>query len=162
MAELMDGRNLDDLSSVREPIIVHELVGVLSAMDTLKNSRGRLVMVVDEYGVIQGLLTPIDILEAVAGEFPDEDEHPTIQLIGPDLWRIDGSADLRELAQALDTDALFAEGGNLPSVAGMLLDRFGALPETGATLDLGDLRFEVVEISNRRIATVELRRITNY
>src|SRR5690606_4253346 len=55
MADLMDGRSLDDLPSVRAPIIVHELVGVLSAMDTLKHSRGQLVMVVDEYGVIQGL-----------------------------------------------------------------------------------------------------------
>src|SRR5690606_24441268 len=89
MADLMDSRDMSELLSLRAPIIVHELTGVLRAMETLKKSRGQLVLITDEYGTIQGLLTPIDILEAIAGEFPDEDEHPTIQAIAPGRWRVD-------------------------------------------------------------------------
>src|SRR3546814_10200891 len=47
-------------------------------MDTLKRSRGQLVLVADEFGAIEGLVTPIDVFEAIAGEFPDEDELPDI------------------------------------------------------------------------------------
>ncbi len=45
------------------------------------------------------------------------------------------------------------------SIAGLLLDRLGALPDVGAAIQLGDLRFEVVEITNRRIATIEATRL---
>ncbi|WP_353151449.1 TerC family protein [Pollutimonas bauzanensis] len=158
MADLMDSRDMSELSSLREPIIVHELTGVLSAMETLKKSRGQLVLITDEYGTIQGLLTPIDILEAIAGEFPDEDEHPTIQAIEPGRWRVDGATDLHYLAQVLETDSLRVEGDGFTSIAGLLLDRFGALPAIGATIELDGLHFKITEITNRRIATLEVTR----
>lgn len=159
MADMMDGRDLNKLPSLREPIVVHERAGVLSAMETLKGSRGQLVLVTDEYGTTVGLLTPIDILEAIAGEFPDEDEHPSIQALEPGRWRIDGGSDLHQLAQVLETDTLLADGDDFTSIAGLLLDRFGSLPDIGAAIELGGLRFEVVEISNRRIATIEVTRL---
>lgn len=159
MADLMDSRDMSELSSLREPIIVHELTGVLSAMETLKKSRGQLVLITDEYGTIQGLLTPIDILEAIAGEFPDEDEHPTIQAIEPGRWRVDGATDLHYLAQVLETDSLRVEGDGFTSIAGLLLDRFGTLPAIGATIELDGLHFKITEITNRRIATLEVTRI---
>ncbi|MCB5364741.1 TerC family protein [Pusillimonas sp. CC-YST705] len=161
MADLVDGAEVADLPCLREPIILYETMGVLSALDTLKKSRGQLVMVTDEYGVIQGLLTPLDILEVIAGEFPDEDEHPTIEALGPDRWRVDGATDLRYLAQALETKALSTEGESFTSIAGMLLDRYGSLPDIGTVIDVDDLRFEIMEISNRRIATLLVSRMSN-
>lgn len=158
MADMMDARDFNNLSSLRQPIIVHELTSVLSAMETLKKSRGQLVLVTDEYGTIDGLLTPIDILEAIAGEFPDEDEQPTIQSIGRGRWRVDGATDLHYFAQVLETDALLVQGNGFTSIAGLLLERFGSLPEVGATIELDGLHFKVMEITNRRIATLEVRR----
>ncbi len=91
---------------VRAPILLPDTAGVLGAMDTLKRAHGQLVLVTDEFGIVQGLLTPVDILEAIAGEFPDEDEQLAIRPQGPDLWEADGAADLHQLEQVLDTDAL--------------------------------------------------------
>jgi CBS domain containing-hemolysin-like protein len=159
LADLMDGADLNALPSLRAPIIVHEQTGVLSAMETLKKSRGQLVLATDEYGAIQGLLTPIDLLEAIAGDFPDEDELPSIQPTGPGSWRVDGATDLHYLAQVLETSDLIANEESFTSVAGFLLDRLGALPETGATVETGGLRFEIVDVINRRIATVNVTRI---
>jgi len=99
---------------VRAPILLPDTAGVLGAMDTLKRAHGQLVLVTDEFGIVQGLLTPVDILEAIAGEFPDEDEQLAIRPQGPDLWEADGAADLHQLEQVLDTDG----GGRGLHVAG--------------------------------------------
>jgi CBS domain containing-hemolysin-like protein len=151
-----------DLSAagpLRAPVILPETAGVLRAMDTLKRARGQLVLVADEYGAIQGLLTPIDILEAIAGEFPDEDEQPAVRLQAPGLWEADGGADLHLLEQVLDTDVLVREDADYSSLAGFLLARFETLPETGQSVEADGLRYEILEVDGRRIARVAIRRL---
>ena len=96
-------------ASLREPIIVHDTISIIRLMDTLKRSRGQLVLVADEFGTIQGLVTPIDVFEAIAGEFPDEDETPDIVASGDNVWEVDGAADLHQLEQVLNTEGLVDE-----------------------------------------------------
>lgn len=144
---------------IREPIIMPEASGVLKVMETLKRSRGQLVLIADEYGTIQGLVTPIDILEAIAGEFPDEDEQPDVQEQGPGCWRVAGTADLHYLEQVLETDELISEKDDYTSLAGFMLERLGNLPTVGEAVELDGLRFEVIEVVERRIAAVLVTRI---
>ena len=113
---------------LRDPIIVHEAIGILRLMDTLKRSRGQLVLVADEFGAIEGLVTPIDVFEAIAGEFPDEDELPDIVADGERTWKIDGAADLHHVEQVLETEGLIDEAQDFSTLAGYLLSRFGHLP----------------------------------
>jgi CBS domain containing-hemolysin-like protein len=128
-------------------------------IETLKRPGGQLVLVTDEYGSIQGMVTPVDILEAIAGEFPDEDEQPTVQQQGPGKWKVDGSADLHHLEQVLGTDALVKEGDDYASLAGFLLAHFTALPAVGDAIELDGLRFAIAEVIDRRIASVEISRV---
>jgi len=144
---------------LKAPIVLPETGSVLRAMDTLKRARGQLVLVSDEYGTVQGLLTPIDILEAIAGEFPDEDELPAIRPLGPDSWEADGGADLHLLEQVLDTDALLGDAGDYTSLAGFLLARFESFPETSQAIELDGLRFEILAVEERRIARVAIHRL---
>ncbi|PKD80841.1 hypothetical protein CWS33_27625, partial [Escherichia coli] len=106
---------------LRDPIIVHEAIGILRLMDTLKRSRGQLVLVADEFGAIEGLVTPIDVFEAIAGEFPDEDELPDIVADGPNIWKIDGAADLHHVEQVLETEGLVDDAQDFSTLAGYLL-----------------------------------------
>ncbi|KFI07115.1 TerC family protein [Massilia sp. BSC265] len=154
-------RRIDPSDTVllRKPIYLPDTAGVLGAMETLKRARGQLVLVADEYGVIQGLLTPIDILEAIAGEFPDEDEQPAIRQQGPDRWEADGSADLHLLEQALQTDALVGGDAGYTSLAGFLLARFETLPAAGQAVDVNGLRFEILAVEDRRIVRVAILRL---
>ncbi|HWW73724.1 MAG TPA: TerC family protein [Duganella sp.] len=158
MANLARGVEIPD-EDIRAPIIMPEASGVLKIMETLKRSRGQLVLIADEYGTIQGLVTPIDILEAIAGEFPDEDELPDVQPQGPDCWRVAGTADLHYLEQVLETDALISETDDYTSLAGFMLERFGSLPSVGEAVEVDGLRFEVIEVVERRIAAVLVTRI---
>lgn len=159
LTSIMDHGGIGDVASLRQPIIVHESARVLKIMETLRQSPGQLILVTDEYGAIQGLVTPIDILEAIAGEFPDEDEQPAIQGMGAEGWRVDGSVDLHYLAQVLQSDAWIAGEEPFSSLAGFLLDRFGQLPEVGDSIEIDAFRFEVAEVTNRRIAIVMVSRL---
>ena len=148
-----------DPAHIRAPIIMPEGSGVLKVMERLKRSHGQLVLIADEYGTLQGLVTPIDILEAIAGEFPDEDEQPVVQEDGPGRWRVDGTADLHYLEQVLEVNELVSENDDYTSLAGLMLERFGSLPQPGEAIELQGLRFEVVQVLERRIATVLITRI---
>ncbi len=158
---LQDGRVRESGagSTMRAPIILPQTAGVLRAIDTLKGAHGQLLLVTDEYGIVQGLLTPVDILEAIAGEFPDEDEQPAIQALAPGEWEVIGTADLRQLEQVLETDGLAGDGADYTSLAGFLLARFERFPDVGQSIELNGLRYEILTVEERRIAKVAIRRI---
>lgn len=150
------------LSRLRDPIIVHESIGVLRLMDTLKRSKGQLVLVTDEFGNIEGVVTPIDVFEAIAGEFPDEDETPDIVIEGEDRWQVDGAADLHHLELLLNTDDLVDDDEGYSTIAGYLLERFGHLPHPGDSCELkqehATFKFTILRLDGRRIATVQIER----
>lgn len=148
-----------DLANVRPPIVMPDSAGVLQVMETLKRSQGQLVLIADEYGTIQGLVTPIDILEAIAGEFPDEDEQLVVRPLAAGQWEVDGTADLHYLQQVLETDALVSDSDEFTSLAGLMLERFATLPAAGESIDIDDFRFEVLAVDGRRIATVLVSRL---
>ena len=162
IADLLTHGNLRR-ANLREPIIVHDTISIIRLMDTLKRSRGQLVLVADEFGTIQGLVTPIDVFEAIAGEFPDEDETPDIVSDGVNQWRVDGGADLHHLEQLLDTEGLVDDDQDYTTLAGYLLERFGQLPVAGDQCEFvgkhASFKFEVVQIEGRRIAQVRVKKL---
>lgn len=149
--------SLEELARAHAPMFVPETLGVLRLLSTLRHAKGRPVLVTDEYGSLQGLVTPVDLLEAIAGEFPDEDETPDIVTDG-EGWLVKGGADLHQVQQLLERHDLVSSEDDYTSLAGFLLARFGDLPEAGEVLHLDELAFEVVEVSERRIELIRVRR----
>ena len=98
------------------------------------------------------------MLEAIAGEFPDEDETPDIIEDG-DRWLVKGGADLHSLEQALDCDDLVSPTEDYASLAGFLLSYSGQMPTVGDVVELHDLRFEILEISDYRIELVSITKV---
>lgn len=161
LADLMAHGGIQ-LQNLREPVYVYESVGVLQLMGIIKQSGGQMVLVSDEFGAIEGLVTPLDIFEAIAGDFPDEGEMPDIRRLEPDKWQLDGATDLHHLQQFLRVDGLSDEHEEYTTLAGYLLKRFGQLPQVGdrCDFDWGNSRytFTVLELDSRRIASVLLER----
>ena len=150
---------IDANGPIRTPILLPDTAGVLKAMDTLKRAHGQLVLVTDEFGIVQGLLTPVDILEAIAGEFPDEDEQLAIQSTGSGEWEVIGTADLHQLEQVLETEGLVSVDDEYTSLAGFLLARFESMPEPGQEIEIDGLRYRILAVEERRIAKVLVQRI---
>ncbi len=158
---IVDGRV--NQQRLRPPIIVHETVRMLDLINTLKSARGQLVIVINEFGTVEGLVTPMDVFEAIAGDFPDEDETPDIIVKSENEWVVEGGTDLHHFEQTLKVEGLTQETEDFSTVAGFLLQQLGKLPEVGETFNLhyGDheLRFRILQLEGRRIAKVFVERV---
>lgn len=159
LADLKDNDGVTQWSELRAPIIAHEHTDPLMVIQMLKQSKGQFVLVADEYGTIEGLLTPIDILEAIAGEFPDEDEQPAIRKVADNEWLVEGSTDLFHLAQELNLPNHLSIARNFNSVASFMLESLDALPKVGDVVESEGLRFEIVEMVDRRVGEVRISRV---
>jgi putative hemolysin len=131
----------------------------LSGMELLEQFRaqsGRVVFVVDEYGVVQGLMTPRDLLEAITGELQPGAETEAWAIQRADgSWLLDGLMPVGELKSRLDIRELPQEDRGLyNTLAGLLLSESGHLPAVGELIPCGAWIFEVVDLDGRRIDKV--------
>jgi putative hemolysin len=131
----------------------------LSGMELLEQFRiraARIVFVVDEYGVVQGLITPHDLLEAITGELQPQakDEAWAVQR-ADGSWLLDGLMPASELKARLDIRELPEEDkGRYNTLAGLLLSVSGRLPQAGERIECAQWLFEVVDLDGRRIDKV--------
>jgi len=131
----------------------------LTGMELLEQFRARstrIVFVVDEYGVVQGMMTPMDMLEAITGELQPGaqiDAWATEREDGS--WLIDGVMPVSELKARLDIKDLPEEArGRYNTVAGLLLSVSGRLMKTGERIDCAGWQFEVLDLDGKRIDKV--------
>ncbi|MFD1008575.1 TerC family protein [Oceanisphaera ostreae] len=159
MVGLKEGKTLAEMAAGNDSIIVPDSISVIRLLNVLREARGNVVLVNDEFGTVQGLVTPHDLLEAIVGEFLDEDEDPEVVNEGTG-WLVKGSTDIHYLEQVLSRRGLVDPEEEYATLAGMLLAWSGQLPVEGAVFEHEDLRFEVVELSDFRIAQVRITPIT--
>jgi putative hemolysin len=131
----------------------------LSGMELLEQFRlqaARIVFVVDEYGVVQGLITPHDLLEAITGELqPGEHTEAWATRREDGSWLLDGLMPVSELKARLDIRDLPEEDrGRYNTLAGLLMSLSGHLPQPGERIDCAEWVFEVVDLDGRRIDKV--------
>ena len=143
----------------------------LSGLDLLEQFRrpaeratahGRMVLVVDEYGVVQGLMTPRDLLEAITGELlqatPTDEAWAKQREDGS--WSVDGTMPVTEFKARLNIKELpDEERGIYNTVAGLVMAISGELPAEGDVVEFGEWRFEVVDLDGRRIDKVWVSRV---
>ncbi|MEG3135574.1 TerC family protein [Rouxiella sp. T17] len=158
LVALEDGKDIVAFAAKTPPIVVPETMDVIKLLAVLRRARGRLVVVSNEFGVIQGLVTPLDVLEAIAGEFPDEDETPDVVVDG-DGWMAKGGTDLHSLEQLLNNFELFSPNADYATLAGLLLSESGQMPVVGEVIEMAGLRFEIIEVSEYRIDRVRITKL---
>ncbi|RWR03803.1 membrane protein [[Pantoea] beijingensis] len=155
LVALDHGVDVAMFASSNPPIIVPDTLDPINLLGVLRRAKGSFVVVTSEFGVVQGLITPLDVLEAIAGEFPDEDETPDIIADG-DGWLVKGGTDLHSLQQLLDTQELVKAEDDHASLAGLLIAQKGQLPQPGEVIELLPLRFQIIEATEYRIDLVRV------
>lgn len=140
----------DPLQLVQTVPIVRDGLPALNVIEQLKASPAHMLLVIDEYGNFEGVITAMDVLEAIAGDFPDpgEDEAKAVRR-DDGSWLIAGWMPADEFADLIGVG--LPEDRSYQSVAGLVLNLAGVLPEVGAHVTLAGWRIEVVDLDGRRI-----------
>lgn len=147
--------NLKDL--MVPPLVVPETQTVLQLVDTFRQSGKHVALVTDEFGGLVGLVTLNDVMEAVVGEFPSQDERskPTAKKREDGSWLIDAMIDLETVEAALP-GFKFSGGAytEYQTLAGFIVKQLGHVPKEGETLELQGYIFEVLDMDRHRVDKV--------
>ncbi len=156
LSEAMHRGHLDTDRDLQPPLHIPDSISVLQLLDQFQRSNTHLAIVTDEYGDIEGITTPIDILKAIAGELPElgSRERPEAQQRDDGSWLIDGHMPIEELQRRLGRRDM--AGRDYHTVAGFVLARLGRIPKAGDTLTWRDLKMEIVDMDGVRIDKVLL------
>lgn len=142
--------------AIRQPLVVHENIKVLALMEQLRQAPLQMAIILNEYGSIEGIATPIDILEAIAGEFPDDhDDSDTEIQLEDGSWIVDGTSDIRRISLLTEVD-LVDDAEQYSTLAGYLLLHLGHLPEQGEQVVNDNLVFEILSLDGKKIDKVKI------
>ena len=145
---------LAPLFSKQQPVFVSDTIDNLRLINLLKNAKGNLAIVVDEYGQVAGLVTPLDLFEAIAGEFPDEDETLVI-FKQEDHWISEGTISLDQLRLELNEPNLLADAEQL-TIGGYINFKLDGIAQVNEHISSEGYTFTVLETLSARILLVKI------
>jgi CBS domain containing-hemolysin-like protein len=156
--DLLEKGRIELASIEQKPLVVHDAMSVLRVVEQIRTAPTQMAIVTDEFGAVEGVVTPTDILEAIVGELPNNGEETLDPKEQPDgSLVVDAAIDIRRLSQVLGID-LVDEADRYATLAGYLLVRWGQLPQDGEKIEGADgaLCFEILETEGRRIGKVRI------
>lgn len=158
--QALHGKPFDLRAVLADALVVHDGTRVMRLLELFRQASAHIAVVVDEYGSVEGLVTVTDILEAIAGEFPEEGEESDRNIVRRDdgSWLVDGMAPVEEVALALGLPDMTEEEGDFHTIAGFVLHRLGHLPVAAESFAWNGIRFEVVDMDGRRIDKILISR----
>ena len=148
----IEGRPLNLRELVRQAPVVPDQMDAMDALNVLRSAEVPMAFVHDEYGHFDGLLTPADLIRALAGNFAsdqDEDRDPPLVEREDGSWLVSGSVSADALSDTLGIS--LPEDRDYATAAGFALSVLKHLPETGERFSFGEWQFEVVDMDGRKI-----------
>ncbi|MDB4460715.1 hemolysin family protein [bacterium] len=133
---------------LREPKKVPDGMPITLVLSTIQKSRQLMTFVVDEYGTIVGVCTLENVLEKIVGPVDDEFDsvtQPLIQKVGNREYLVQGSAQIKDVEKEIDI-SINKEG--IDTVAGIIMDKGGKVPEVGDKVEFDKAIAEVIEVSH--------------
>ena len=143
-------------SLLRTPVFVPESMSVDDLLHEFQRRKVHIAIVLDEYGGTAGLVTIEDLLEEIVGEIQDEydEEEPLIVRLSDDEARIDGRADVDDLADLFDTNLGLEDADEYDTVGGLIYHRIGGVPKPGDQVTVDGLTLTVETTDGRRVGKV--------
>lgn len=154
LAGILVGKPLDIRAHVRKAPIIPDTMDALDVLGVLREASVPMALIHDEYGNFDGLVTPADILEAIAGVFRSDttDREPYALERDDGSWLLSGAMPVDEMADKLGI--LVPSNRSYETVAGFVLAHLQHLPKTGEYIETNGWRFEVIDLDGRRIDKV--------
>jgi CBS domain containing-hemolysin-like protein len=147
--------DLDDL--IQPTLHVPESKNVDELLAEMRDNRMHMVIVIDEFGTTEGLVTMEDLTEEIVGEILEGEEDEPIEFLDEDTALVRGEVNIEEVNEALGID--LPEGEEFETIAGFIFNRSGRLVEEGEVIAYDGTEIRVEAVENTRIMKA---RVTRY
>lgn len=149
LADLKDGKELKQI--VRSPIFIPETAFGSRALEMFKEGKAEIMLVIDEFGVVQGLVTIFDLIEEIVGEVGPEEPQATQRQDGS--WLLDGMLPVDEFKEIFNIRRLPDEE-EYETLGGFVMMHLGRIPVASDQFDWNGLCFEVIDMERNRVDKV--------
>lgn len=149
--------------SLHKPLFIPSNTPALKVLELFKKSGVHMALIVDEYGMVEGLISLTDILEAIVGDIPLATEFDEKEIVKRDkkTWLIDGLLAIDEFKDHFHLRKLPGEKtGNFHTLGGFVMNKLGRIPKTGDSFEHDKFLFEVVDMDGNRVDKVLLTKKT--
>ena len=144
-----------DIEEFIQPTLhVPESKNVDDLLSEMRAERMPMVIVIDEFGTTEGLVTMEDVVEEIVGEILEGGEEEPIEFVDDDAVVVKGEVNIGDVNEALDID--IPEGEEFETIAGFVFNRAGRLVEEGEEIAYGNVRIRVEAVENTRIMKARL------
>ncbi len=159
LVKTLEGQPIDFTSSLNSPVFVPESTRALKVLELFKQSGTQIAFVVDEYGVIQGLVTLTDVLQAIVGDIPSIEELQEPQAVQREdgSWLLDGMLPIYQFKEILnleDEELPGEQRGSYQTLGGFVVMHLGRIPAPADHFEWSVLRFEVMDMDGNRVDKV--------
>ncbi len=151
LVESLSGKEIDLKTLLKPAFFIPETMFASRALELFKEKNTELLLVVDEFGGLQGLLTINDILEEIVGAMEFEEPQATQRQDGS--WLLDGMLEVDEFKELFDFTALPHED-EYETLSGFMMTSLGRVPQAADNFDWNGFRFEVMDMDGRRVDKV--------
>ncbi|MBE35670.1 MAG: hypothetical protein CMI16_08985 [Opitutaceae bacterium] len=146
------------------PLTVDENLTAIQLVELFKKTGKHIAIVADEFGAVQGLVTLLDVLEAIVGDLPDigpNSEPPSAHQREDGSWLIDATLPISEFKELIDIDSTLPheKEADFQTIAGFVMTQFGRIPKAGNRFDWNTLRFEVMDMDRHRVDKILVTRL---
>ncbi|MEE2924118.1 MAG: transporter associated domain-containing protein [bacterium] len=147
---------------IKEAYYVPELMSQLVLLQEFQKRMIQMAIVVDEFGVITGIVTLEDLMETIVGDVQDRrnDDESLLHTSEGKQWVFDAKIDLDDVEEIIGC-SLSSEDEEVETLGGYVFQHFGYLPSAGDSLKLQDLEFHVLELENYRLRKVAVKKVAS-
>jgi len=149
----IDSPNFDIRKEMRPAQYFYENMEVYSALEQMKISHNHSALIIDEFGVLQGIVTLKDIMEAIVGEIPEPHEEPEIIKRHDNSYLVDGQCSFYNFLSYFKLGDLYPTN-EYNTLGGLILEELGHIPSSGETVEWKNFKLEVVDMDGTRIDKV--------
>jgi len=151
----VDEVEFDIKNYMHEAFVVYEFNNVSDVFESMRKEHVSLAIVLDEYGVMSGIVTLEDIVEEIVGEIDDEYDEvdESIQKLSECLYLMDGSVDIDDVNEVCQTHF---DSDDFESIGGLVLGECNGSPELNQVIKMNNVLFTIKEIDKNRIVQLQL------
>lgn len=140
---------------MREPYFTYEFKLITELFDEMRTNRIHMVIVLDEYGGTEGLITIEDLIEEIVGDIEDEydKEVKEIEVIKEDEYLVYGNIKIEDINDMIGTNI---ESEDFDSIGGFVMGLLGKVPESGETIEHDNIKFIIEYVEKNRIERLRI------